>query len=115
MEPTGHILYHPNTFFETIIKVQTITLNDWVKQNNISKVDFLWLDMQGFELQMMKTSENIISQTKVILTEVSLKETYKNAPKFDDLKKWLESLGFEIKIDAIPQNYDMGNVLFVKK
>jgi len=77
-------------------------------------VDMLWLDMQGFELQMLKASEIILNMVSVIHTEVSTRETYKGVPLYDDLRSFLEAKGFSVKIEALPTGWDMGNVLFVK-
>ena len=80
----------------------------------VDHIDFMWLDMQGFELQMLKASEEMLSKVKCIHTEVSLKDTYKNAVHYSELRKWLEFKGFNVLMEAWPQGADMGNVLFVR-
>lgn len=112
--PTGHIEIHKNVLFNEQIQVPTITLDDWAKNNNISKIDFLWLDMQGFELQMLKASSTIIQTVKAIHTEVSITNSYEGAVLYPEYKKWLEEMGFKAVIEAIPDHTDMGNVLFVR-
>lgn len=114
LQPTGHLDDHPDVYFKDKINVETITLDEWAGKNNINRVDFLWLDMQGFELQMLKASERILPGITCIHTEVSMKETYKNAVLYEDYRKWLEARGFCEVMLAIQAGADMGNALFVR-
>ena len=114
LEPQDHLVVHPDVLFSSSISVNTKTLESWAIENNISIIDMLWLDMQGFELNMLKAAGEILDSVKVIHTEVSLRETYKEAGLYVELKNYLLKKGFEIKMEAIPQGWDMGNVLFVR-
>ena len=115
LEPKEHLQDHPDTFFLKTIYVQAKTLDTWAEENNIPKVDLLWLDMQGFELNMLQASKTIIDTVSLIHTEVSLVETYKGVAFFKDFRVFLESKGFVLIIEAIPQGWNMGNALFVRK
>ena len=115
LEPKEHLNDHPSTFFNSKIVVKAETLDDWARTYNITRVDMLWLDMQGFELNMLKASNEILKLVSVIHTEVSTKETYKNVGQYTEYRSFLEDKGFEVSIEAIPQGWDMGNVLFVRK
>lgn len=115
LKPLEHLKDHPKTKFNKTIQVQTITLDDWSDKYNIAKVDLLWLDMQGFELNMLKASNRILRTVKVIHTEVSTRETYKGVPLYAEYRTFLEQHGFKAVIEAIPKGWDMGNVLFVRK
>lgn len=115
LEPSEHLHSHPSVFFKEKIIVETITLDDWALKNNITSVDLLWLDMQGFEMQMLQASERILKTVKVIHAEVSLIETYKGVAPYLKLKTWLESIGFQMIEEALPTGTDMGNVLFLRK
>jgi FkbM family methyltransferase len=115
LKPTGHIKNHNDVFFNEIIEVNTITLDEWAQISNVKHVDFLWLDMQGFELKMLKASPNLLKTVKAIHTEVSLQDSYENESLYNEYKIWLVENGFKVAIEAIPLNADMGNVLFIKK
>ncbi len=115
LEPKDHLRDHPETFFEKQTIVETLTLDTWAANNKIEKVDLLWLDMQGFELNMLKASTKILPTVKVIHTEISVTETYKGVPTYETYKSFLQSIGFTVLIEAIPKGWDMGNVLFVRK
>ncbi len=114
LEPKDHLRDHPDTFFEKQIQVDALTLDSWAEINNIKNVDLLWLDMQGFELNMLKASTIILPTVKVIHTEVSITETYKGVTTYEEYESYLKAIGFEVLIKAIPKHWDMGNVLFVR-
>lgn len=114
LEPKEHLNYHPNVKFENKVEVKMITLNDWMKLEHIKKVDFLWLDLQGFELNVLKESKDAVLAATVIYTEVSIVENYAKSALYPELKTWLASVGFKPKKVKIAWK-DGGNVLFVKK
>jgi len=115
LPPKEHLIDHTTTFFNKSIEVTTITLDDWAAKYAIEHVDMLWLDMQGFEMQMLKASNKILPTVKLIHTEVSVRETYEGVGLYSQYRAYLESLGFRVIIEAIPTGYDMGNVLFVRE
>ena len=115
LAPKGHLTDHPKTVFKKKIEVSAVTLDAWAVANSVTKVDLLWLDMQGFELQMLKESKDILSKVSVIHTEISTKETYEGVTLYPEYKAFLESKGFRVLIEAIPAGWDMGNVLFVRQ
>ena len=114
LKPKEHLTDHPDVFFNEAIKVKTMKLDDWTAANNISTIDLLWLDMQGFELEVLKASSVILPKVKVIHMEVSTRPTYEGVPLYSDVKEWMQQNGFRVEVEAIPNGWDMGNVLFVR-
>lgn len=115
LEPAAHVIDHPGVFFHNRIEVVTQTLDSWSKENNIGAIDFLWLDMQGFEYYCLKASPVSLSSVKVIHTEVSIGESYKGSMTYKDFSNWLSVHGFAVAAEAVPEGSDMGNVLFVRQ
>ena len=115
LQPKEHLTDHPDVFFNKDITVQTLTLDTWAAQQQLDHIDLLWLDMQGFELQVLKASSVILPTVKAIHMEVSTRATYEGVPLYSELRTWMESKGFTVEVEAIPQGWDMGNVLFVRK
>lgn len=113
LEPKAHLDYHPDVLFEKKIEVEVITLTDWMKINKIDRIDFFWLDLQGFELNVLKETKDILTKTKAIYTEVSIVENYSGGALYPELKKWLKTVGFIAKKEKIAWE-DGGNVLFIK-
>lgn len=114
LPPKTHLEDHPNVLFEDVIEINAKTLDTWAYENNITHVDLLWLDMQGFEYQTLVASPKILATVKVIHTEVSIKETYEGVLMYSSFKKWLEKQGFKAVKEVIPEGTDMGNVVFVR-
>lgn len=114
-KPVDHLADHPGVEFNNELEVKTRSLDQWAKENNIQSIDFLWLDMQGHELEMLKASVIILPRVKVIHTEVSVRESYAGVTTYQAYKEWLIAAGFVLYKEAVPANYDMGNALFVRK
>lgn len=113
LKPKEHIQFHPKVIFDREIEVKTISLDDWARNYNIDKVDFMWLDMQGVEYVTLKASNKIFNTVRLLYTEVSLIETYQDVPLYDKFKQWLENKGFSVIKEELPWK-DMGNVLFAR-
>jgi hypothetical protein len=93
--------------------VESITLDTWKNRHGIERINFLWLDTQGNELEIMKNAPDVMQDVSVIYTEVSLKEMYEGTSLYGELKRWLMAEGFVVKREELPWE-DMGNVLFVR-
>ena len=114
LPPKDHLTDHPDVIFERKIHVECITLDEWAELNNIEKVDLLWLDMQGYELNALKAGLAVIENVQAVYTEVNLKEVYDGAPLYGELREWLEDNNFRVEVEEIPWE-DGGNVLFVRR
>jgi 2-O-methyltransferase len=115
MQPLDHLKDHPDVYFDLSKFVTTQTLDAWAAALNLDHIDFLWLDMQGFELEMLKASIKILPTVRVVHMEVSTRPTYQGVPLYGEVKAWMESIGFKVEVEAIPKGWDMGNVLFVRE
>jgi FkbM family methyltransferase len=113
LPPKEHLTEHPDVVFREQIKIPTVTLDDWVLKNNIPRLDFLWLDLQGHELSVLKAGTNILDTVTAIYTEVSLKDMYNGGSMYPEIRQWLAEHGFRVEIEELPWP-DMGNVLFVR-
>jgi len=113
-------LFEPDEYFKekpivfNQIEVNTITLDQWAQNQNVTHVDLMWLDLQGAELSALKGAISLLPCVKAIHTEVNLIERYKGAPLYDELKLWLESQGFYVAAEAL-YKITWGNALFLKK
>ena len=111
LKPKKHIDVHKDITFNTELNLKVVNLDEWCVGNKINSIELMWLDLQGFEPIVIKSSPNIISKTKFIYSEVSLIETYENVTLYKDFKKYMESMNFRVVFEDLPWE-DMGNVLF---
>ncbi len=51
--------------------------------------DFLKIDVQGYELEVLKGAEKSLSQMQVILAEINLLDIHQNVPLLADVITWL--------------------------
>lgn len=113
-KPSEYFTKNPKFKFEEIT-VNTITLDEWAEQNNISQIDLLWLDAQGAELNILKGAIKILKNIRAIFVEVNTVERYENSVLYLQLKEWLLARDFvEIAKDEVILN-NRFNVLFMKR
>lgn len=94
------------------IVVDVVILDEWIRDNNISKIDFMWLDMEGNEINALEGALECLKNVKLIYTEVNLQKFWHNCAMYDDIKSWMERHGFmEIWSDIVPHWH--GNALFI--
>ena len=79
--------------FNESLEVETRRLDD-IKE--ISDIDFLKLDVQGAELDVIKGASRLLKDTLVVHTEVEFIPLYRNQPLFGDVDVALRSHNFLI-------------------
>ncbi|WP_190348095.1 FkbM family methyltransferase [Sphaerospermopsis sp. FACHB-1194] len=86
----------PESSVNTSVMVQQTCLDQWVKENNQTIGDniLIKLDVQGYELSVIKGGEKTFKSAKLVIIEVSFYEFYEKQPLFDDIYKYLCNLGF---------------------
>lgn len=115
LPPKKHVERDPQTKFDEKIIVNIVTLDAWAAEHGIQYIDFLWLDMQGYELNMLKVSE-LAKKAKVIFTEVEFIDLYAGQYLYQDVFNWMLENNFELVAkDFTEANGDFGNACFVKK
>lgn len=114
LPPKDHLEIYPDIIFDKTIAIKTVNLDEWAKKEGVTKVDFMWLDLQGFELPVLKAAPNVLKTVKAIYTEVHTQETYEGVAQYDEMKVFLEGQGFEVKHEDLSYE-EGGNVLFVRK
>jgi FkbM family methyltransferase len=76
------------------IKVNGIRLDTFISQNNISNIDLLCIDLQGYELNAIKSLGDNLYNVKYIITECSIQNTYTNGATFNELNEYLNNYNF---------------------
>ncbi|MDR3695465.1 FkbM family methyltransferase [Mucilaginibacter sp.] len=114
LKPAAHLDKNPEVVFDEKINVKALTLDDWAALQHVTNIDFMWLDMQGYEFNMLKASKIIFPTIKVLYTEVSTTELYLSQVLYSEYKEWLLNSGFDLIKEDLPWGFT-GNALFVKK
>ncbi|MBL8886901.1 MAG: FkbM family methyltransferase [Phycisphaerales bacterium] len=71
-------------------------LDDLVASGEVPAPDFLKLDVQGFELEVLKGAENTLKSGPALLLEVSFFEFLPNMPLFGDVLKFITDRGYVV-------------------
>jgi FkbM family methyltransferase len=116
---TGNSIYKELTHFFSddqldIIKKKGIKLDDLFEGD--SEFDLIKIDTQGSELDIIEGGINLCKKAKGILLEVSLTQYNENAPLYDDVISYMESIGFK-KVEILDEAFNHGShqqdILFI--
>lgn len=105
--------FNQREFNKEPLEVLCTTLNEWSERHAISRIDFMWLDMEGHELYMLQNASNILDSVKAIYSEFSFVPIRSDTGLYVDLKAFLESKGFT-EIHRLEYGLFGGDVLFMR-
>ena len=80
---------------QTKIIVNGVRLDTFIDENHIDNIDLLCIDLQGYELNAIKSLGNHLHKIKYIITECSIASTYINGATFKELNEYLSNYNFK--------------------
>jgi FkbM family methyltransferase len=106
---TGNSIYRENTQYfndENVLIEERTTkkLDTIVEENKLPPPDFMKLDTQGSELNIISGAKNIMKSVQVILMEISLHEYNVGVPLLNHVICTMSGLGF-VLFDIIELHY----------
>lgn len=91
----GKIIYPKDSFvLDKVIEIPTTSLDTWADANNIKGVDFIKLDVQGAELDILKGGRKLLQKILGIEVEVEFVPLYIKQPLFAEVDIFLRQQGF---------------------
>ena len=75
-------------------EIETITLDFFVDKYSIDTIDFIKIDVQGAELDILKGSKKLLNNVLKIVCEVEFLPLYHDQPLFGDITKFLGQYNF---------------------
>ncbi len=81
---------------EKIIKLDTDTLDNQLKINNINEVDFIKIDTQGYELPILRGYASNFDSVIGLEIEVEFEPMYEGQPLFSDVDNFVKDKGFSL-------------------
>jgi FkbM family methyltransferase len=72
-------------------------LDDYIITKNLPQPDLIKLDVQGFELEVLKGAEKALEQTRFLILEISFERFYEDQPLFGDIVEYLNQTKFDLK------------------
>lgn len=90
--------YLVSDFFEVVgtETIETISLDEFAQQFDVAQPDFLKIDTQGAEYEILQGGHLTLNQVTGIFLETQLRELYLGAALFPDIHSLLTYLGFRL-------------------
>lgn len=114
LKPKEHLIEHPEIKFQkddSRVKIKVLDELD------ILDIDFLNIDTQGFELEILKGSQQILtSDIKYLILEINKKEIYEGCPHIKEVDLFLKKYNF-VRTDTHywMDSYSWGDAFYIKK
>lgn len=115
LKPKLHLAQYPHIKFEKTEEVSQYRLDDvpFIK-DNIKHYNMINMDVQGYELEVLKGAINTItSQIDYIMTEVNREELYENCVQVSELDKFLNALYF-YRVETSWEGKTWGDAFYIK-
>lgn len=119
---TGDSYYKENTNVYADIegaKMQAVTLDDIVRSEQLLSPDFLKIDTQGSEIDILNGAQDVLRGVNFILLECPIFEYNVGAPQMNEYVRFLEGIGFHpyslVEIHQLRGLLTQVDILFVRK
>jgi FkbM family methyltransferase len=113
-KPKEHLIEHPEIKFTENSEVFEIKALD---ELGIMNIDFLNIDTQGYELEVLKGSKDALGRdVKYIMLEINKKELYDSCPLVKDIDDYLDQYNFtRVATQYWNDTYSWGDAFYIKK
>jgi FkbM family methyltransferase len=89
-----HSSTFPYTKNSVLQKVPVRTLDSLLSEFKLDKNILLKIDVQGFEMEVLKGSKELLDKISILIVETSFQELYKDQPLFHEVYKYLVDKNF---------------------
>lgn len=113
IEPKLHLAYYPSITFK-VHKTYKVYRADEIFQSD-TKIDMINLDVQGYELEVLKGFGTLLNSVKVIYSEVNTAELYSNCVLVPQLDDFLRTFNFIRVKTAMETQYNWGDAIYIKQ
>lgn len=93
------------------IDVPVDTLSNYVIEHRIERIKLLKLDVQGYELEVLKGAEPILRLIDYVYTEAQFEELYQRGPLFTDIFEFLCARDHELLRMTAFRSDDAGRLM----
>lgn len=99
--------------FEETVEAECTSIDMFCEENGIDHIDFIWMDTQGAEREVLKGASKMLSNIDYIYTEYYDEEMYEGCAGLEEIKDLLPN--FELQHNWRCNDADGGDVLFKRK
>jgi FkbM family methyltransferase len=79
----------PEIQFTEPIMVPVVSLDDAILKLQLTRIDLIWADVQGAEIELILGAHEALRSTRYLYTEFSLKPYYQGAPTLHEIQEAL--------------------------
>lgn len=97
------------------IQIDSTKASSFIEKQNIKNVDLIWMDVQGAEIEVLKSFENKINTVKAIHTEVGLSQIYEKATIKNELIEYMKKQNFIVESIITNDLAIEEDIIFVNK
>ena len=112
LSPKLHLAQYPWITFNNKIEVEIDKLDSYIE--HYEKFNFINIDVQGYELEVLMGAEEYLNHIDYILTEVNSDELYENCVRVNQLDDFLSKYNFS-RVETTWDGGNWGDALYVKK
>lgn len=112
LKPKLHLMQFPDIVFDSTEVVEMIRLDSFEK--DLTDYNFIVIDVQGYELEVLKGAEKTLQNIDYIMSEINRDELYENCARIEQLIEFLSTYGFEF-VESNWHGGIWGNGFFIKK
>ncbi len=112
LKPQKHLEQYPQIVFDQEEIVEMVRLDDFLSEKE--NYNFLTIDVQGYELEVLKGSQETLINIEGILTEVNRDELYENCVRVEQLDDFLDLYNFH-RVETNWEGGTWGDAFYLKK
>ena len=116
LQPKKHLEAHPNIVFRQTEEVNVQRLDDFcvTEKVDVTTYNMMNIDVQGYELEVLKGSLNTLQHIKYIITEVNRDQTYENCAQIEEIDEFLSQYNL-IRKETCWAGGIWGDALYVRQ
>lgn len=91
---------------ERVLRVDSISLDDWATRERVADLDYLKIDIEGAELELLEASPRALEQSVGVSVDVIFHEDWIGAPVFSDIDVFMRRNGFSLyELRGLKRNF----------
>jgi FkbM family methyltransferase len=90
----SEIRYRTGQVLQTTVPV--VTLDDYVRRENLDKIYLLKIDVQGYEMHVLRGAQQSLTHIDNIFVESAVRPLYHGAARFSEVFDFLTAKGFHL-------------------
>ena len=111
LKPKAHLHVHPDVRFSETCQVEVRTLDSF----ELLGINFLSIDVQGYELEVLKGAKKTLEVIDYIMCEVNFQEMYEGCALSYEIEDFLSHYGFKRKEHFTGAHNFWGDTFFIKE